>query len=672
MISEHSKSADQGKTDFRTDEQTGFGCDQRNNHKDEDTVAGRYYIRNRGKTLGPLTVDKLQAMAKRGRFGRHFEVSTDGRRWAHADEFPELFPEGGGGGGGGGGDDGFDDDPVDDGGAIDPYAPLVDDAPAAGRRRRPSEGSASRRASRRTASESDGGERRRERPGRERPGRESAAERPGRRRPAEDDAPPPRKRPVEADEAAPARPMKKKKRPNVFEEAEGRPPEKKKRGGLLGFLFGSGGGDSDYKDQPHLRKLTHIHRTMKDLGFSLDKLILVGSGGEKISVAEHDGSGDGPHLLGLLTLIGFQSRTSDMHFEPTPDGVDIRMRIDGTLTHLVRIPHENVKRLYGIIKVLCQTKMGASQEVLEGSYSTVAPGRRSDYRVSFTPSVHGQKLAIRVLDADSAPKKLNQLGAPARYVATINAVMQQNAGMVLMCGPTGSGKTTTLYSMLRSVDFKTRNVMTLEDPVEYQIDGITQINIDAEHGKGFGEMLPALLRQDPDVLLIGEIRDGISAKIAMQATMTGHLVLSTLHAQDTLATVHRLLDLNADPNMVASALDLVMSQRLLRTLCDDCKRRRRPDDQDKRRLGGALRDAIYDPQGCTKCLGTGYIGRRAIFELLDVKKQIGDAIHSKHTIPELRAVVRGTEFASLRQNGYSLVAQGVTTFDEVDRVIGVE
>lgn len=598
-------------------------------------------------------------MAKRGRFGRHFEVSKDGRRWAQAEDFPELFPEGG--------DEeeieDFDDDePLEQEDDLD--APLVDDRPprkkkAAAASRRSATGRAGRRSTRSRTTEESG----------ERPRRRKS-------RPT-DDEPRKKKRPVDPDDvppeviepsATPARKKKKTKRSDVFKTSHKSKPAKKP--GLLGRIFG--GEKTRVEAKPHLQKLIHIHDTLRSLGYSLDRLKFVGSGGEKIPVAEHIGSGDGPHLLGLLTLIGFQSRTTDLHFEPADEHVDVRMRIDGTLVPLVKIPKDECKRLYGIIKVLCESKMGAHQEVQEGNYASVAGSHRSDYRVSFTPSVHGQKLAIRVLDANNSPQTLKQLGAPPKFVRTINDVMTQNAGMVLMCGPTGSGKTTTLYSMLRSVDFQSRNVMTLEDPVEYQIDGITQINIDSEHGKGFGDMLPALLRQDPDVLLIGEIRDAISAKIAMQATMTGHLVLSTVHAPDTLATLHRLLDLNADPNMVASALDLIMSQRLLRTLCLECRSRRRPDKDDKRRLGKYLKDRIYEPAGCRKCLGTGYTGRRAIFELLDVKKQIGDSIHENPNVVALRKKVRGTDFQTLRENGYSLVGQGVTTFDEVDRVIGVE
>jgi type II secretory ATPase GspE/PulE/Tfp pilus assembly ATPase PilB-like protein len=607
-------------------------------------------------------------MAKRGRFGRHYEVSKDGKRWSRADEFPELFPDDGGAN-----DDDFDDDGDGDyDQEIDINAPLVDDGPKPRSRAKGARTSRARRGKSRDETSAPPSSRR------SRPTRESSqsdGKESGRRSSKNTDDAPRRKRQDQNDDPGGGKEVAKKKKknksgPGVFEDVVAKKPKKKKRGGVMGFLFGSG--ETSAEQEPHLQKLLHVHDTLRDLGFSVDKLVLIGSGGEQISVSEHIGTGDGPHLLGLLTIVAFQSKTTDLHLEPTAEGVDVRMRIDGTLVHLVEIPKSAINRLYGIVKVLCETKMGASQEVLEGSYSVVGPKRRSDYRVSFTPSVHGQKLAIRVLDADNAPQTMRQLGAPGRMIKTVNAVMKQNAGMVLMCGPTGSGKTTTLYSMLRSVDFKSRNVMTLEDPVEYQIDGITQMNIDSEHGKRFSDMLPALLRQDPDVLLIGEIRDKESAKIAMQATMTGHLVLSTVHAPDTLATLHRLLDLNADPNMVAAALDLIMSQRLLRKLCQECRARRRPNDDDKRRLGDSFRDAIYEPRGCKKCLGTGYSGRRAIFELLDVRKQVGDAIHGNPTIVDLRKSVKGKGFQSLRVNGHSLVAQGVTTFQEVDRVIGVE
>lgn len=448
------------------------------------------------------------------------------------------------------------------------------------------------------------------------------------------------------------------------------PAPKKKR--FFGLFGGKKDDEVSYDLEPHMQRLADLTKVLRPESYQLDDIILVGSGREELRVSAHVGSGDGVDIIGRLIMLGFQSRSTDLHFEPGSAGADVRMRIDGALVELASLPAAAMKRAYGVVKVLCECDLGSRREVQEGSFSVVAPGKRSDYRVSFTPSVHGQKLAIRVLDLDNSPQSLRQLGAPKNMIRTLRGVMKQNAGMVLMCGPTGSGKTTTLYSLIRSIDVHTRNVMTLEDPVEYQIEGVTQIPIESDHGKGFAEMLPAMLRQDPDVLLIGEIRDGISAKIAMQAVMTGHLVLSTVHAPDTLATVYRLLDLNADANMVASALDLILSQRLIRVLCDECKIRRKPTAQEAQSLGRHARDAVYDPGSCRRCLGTGFSGRRAIFELLNVREQLGDAVFQAKTLDQLRRAVDRNTFVTLRQNGHQLVAGGVTSFDEINRVIGIQ
>lgn len=653
-------------------------------------MAGRYYIRIRGKRVGPMTVDRLQAMARRGRFGRHFEVSQDGRSWGPAGDYPELFPDEGGGAddaAAGGGFDNFGELPPE---SFDPYdaPPPAAPPPQKGRKRRSGR------------NRSGGGVPESMPLAPDEPHSSDAAPRRRRSRPASEPAaggndnfdlpdvgdvdstvpqadPPPRRRrrQKEEDNAAPsqaynaatsnrpaaAAPQAPQKRPKK----KPQPPKKK---GFFGSLFGGGGQKAREHREPHLEKLYRVSERLPPVSFGLDKLILLGSGGDEIRVS---GRSEGIEVLGLMTLIAIQSRSTDMHVEPTASGADVRMRIDGGLVKLVTLPKEATNKIGGVVKVLCQTKMGAKQEVQEGNYSVLAPGRRADYRVSFTPSVHGQKLAIRVLDLGNAPKSVADLGAPPRYSQTLQRVMQQNAGMVLMCGPTGSGKTTTLYTLLRSVDLKTRNVMTLEDPVEYQVEGITQIPIDSEHGKGFSEMLPALMRQDPDVLLIGEIRDGESAKIAMQATMTGHLVLSTVHANDTLSTLYRLLDLNADSNMIGSALDLIMSQRLVKVLCEQCRSRRRPTPDEVKLLGRFGRDAIFEPNGCEHCLGTGFLGRRAIFELLDVKNQIGDLIYKGPSLADLRRHVAQHNFASLRSNGIQLVAAGVTSFSEVNRVIGV-
>ncbi|MFK7820031.1 MAG: ATPase, T2SS/T4P/T4SS family, partial [Planctomycetaceae bacterium] len=604
-------------------------------------MASRYYIRFRGRKLGPLTVDRLHSLAKRGRFARHYEVSTDGKRWSSAAEYPELFPDSAAEEEGlddefGGMDDEMPEDPWDDdpgeprkkkrrgggGGSrrrssggqsfSPPPPPPIDDEPIDGpappkkrtttkrttirervplaqdddldapiveeiiEEEAPSTGGSKRprrikRVRRRGGSSSDDDEEIIEEVGGGGGGRTVVAggapanvnvnvtvEQPTRREPSPIPTGGGRPAPSLFDVAS-AKSAQLHDASDEGEEDEETPKKKRRFFGLFG-----GKEDETASLDPYLKKMYDLTEVLGgQLKFTLEDVILIGSGGEEIHVREHMRTGDGADILGLLTMLAFQSKSSDIHFEPCPDGADVRMRIDGALVQLVRLPRGATNKTYGVCKVLCEADLGSRREIQEGNYSVLAPGRRVDYRVSFTPSVHGQKLAIRVLDLMNSPQSLKQLGAPPRLLRTLRSVMAQNAGMVLMCGPTGSGKTTTLYSLIRSIDVKTRNVMTLEDPVEYQIDGVTQMSIDSDHNKGFKEMLPAMLRQDPDVLLIGEIRDAISAQISMQATMTGHLVLSTLHAPDTLSTLYRLLDLNADPNMVGAALDIILSQRLV-------------------------------------------------------------------------------------------------------------
>ena len=422
----------------------------------------------------------------------------------------------------------------------------------------------------------------------------------------------------------------------------------------------------------HLRELKERSSRLPQQSFGLDQIMLIGSRGQELPVVGHADSGDGIQTLGLLVMIAYQTRSTDIHFEPKEENFEARMRVDGMLVPIVQIPKDVGSRVAGVIKVLCAIDFAGQLGIQEGSFSATAPGRRTDFRISFTPSVHGQKLAIRILDVANSPQSLQSLGAPKSLISRLQHVMEQNAGMILVCGPTGSGKSTTLYSLIRSIDCKSRNVMTIEDPVEYRIEGVTQSSVDAGRGKNFSDMLRALLRQDPDVLLLGEIRDAESARISMQATMTGHLVLSTVHAQDTINTVFRLLDLGADPNLVASSLNMVLAQRLVRVLCTRCRKRRTPSSDERRRMGELARDFIYEATGCAHCLGTGYFGRRALFELLETNERLKDVMLKKPTLLALKAAARTPEFVTLRADGFRLIAQGVTTTSEVDRVIGLE
>jgi len=308
----------------------------------------------------------------------------------------------------------------------------------------------------------------------------------------------------------------------------------------------------------------------------------------------------------------------------------------------------------------------------EGHYSAVFPDRRVEYRVSFTPSVHGQKLVIRVLDQRGSPGAITELGLLNYMEDRVRKVCEQDSGLILTCGPTGSGKTTTLYNCIRSIDRQTRNVITIEDPVEYQIDNVTQIPIDEHKGNTFGTLLRSVLRQDPDVILVGEIRDEETARTAMQAAMTGHLVFSSVHAKESITAVFRLLDLKVEPYLVANSLNLVLAQRLVRLLCPTCKTTIPVPPGVSTRLGRHLqgKTVTYAPMGCVRCLRTGYSGRRALFELLDFNDELRDIVLTTPSISGMKRIIEQGLFTTLQQFGWRLVADGMTSLEEVDRVAG--
>jgi type II secretory ATPase GspE/PulE/Tfp pilus assembly ATPase PilB-like protein len=378
------------------------------------------------------------------------------------------------------------------------------------------------------------------------------------------------------------------------------------------------------------------------------------------------------NLFRLLLLAAFASRASDMHFEPGNSTLLIRLRVDGSMVSLVEIPMALGLRLYGLIKVLSDIDIAKRATVQEGHFRTQLPDRPVDFRVSFTPVIHGQKLVIRVLDSESAPQHLNDLRLPDWMLSHIQKVSSQSSGMILVCGPTGSGKTTTLYAALRDVDVQRRNVITIEDPVEYQLKGVTQIPINQKQGNTFHSMLRSVLRQDPDVILLGEIRDRETAETGMQAAMTGHLVLSTIHARDTVGTIFRVLDLGAEPYLVGSALNLILAQRLIRLLCDNCKAGRKPTPKQMHQMGsfGKNIDQIYYPVGCPRCFDQGYAGRQGLYELLTMTDDLRDAILKSATMGAINDALSRVLFTSLEQSGYRLIAEGITSPEELDRVVG--
>lgn len=408
--------------------------------------------------------------------------------------------------------------------------------------------------------------------------------------------------------------------------------------------------------------------------FTANDIELINKRGEVVHQA-FTGGGELPAesvtLLRLVLLCCFRTRASDIHIEPKGDTYACRIRVDGSMVTVATLKKDLGVRFLSLIKILCDIDIAVRNAVQEGSFVSRVPDRKVDYRVSMTPSIFGQKLVIRCLDSANAPRYLWDLNLPDMMFRGIEKAIKRDAGMLLVCGPTGSGKTSTLYSVLRSIDASERNVVTIEDPVEIQIPGVTQMPVNEATGTTFASLLRSTLRQDPDVILVGEIRDAETAKTAMQAAMTGHLVFSTVHSRDTVGSVFRLLDLGIEPFLVASGLNLLMAQRLIRTLCPFCKQSAQPSDDQLRDMGDGFENIreIFRAQGCIKCLGTGYAGRRGVFELLVVDELVRAAI-GKNNQGDILSALAANKFMSLKNHGFTLVAEGVTTFDEVDRVVG--
>ncbi|MFO0832905.1 MAG: ATPase, T2SS/T4P/T4SS family [Phycisphaerales bacterium] len=385
------------------------------------------------------------------------------------------------------------------------------------------------------------------------------------------------------------------------------------------------------------------------------------------------GTSDGPNAVRSLLQLASKSRATDIHFEPRNEFCNIRMRVDGEMAPIVELPKRVGELAYGVVKSACQMHVAGRDAVQDGHFSILFPDRRVEYRISFTPSMHGQKLVVRVLDQRGSPTSLKELGLAGYMEDRIFAICEQDSGMVLTCGPTGSGKTTTLYNIIRGIDRQSRNVITIEDPVEYQLSGVTQIPIDEQRGNTFGSLLRSVLRQDPDVILVGEVRDEETARTAMQAAITGHLVLSSVHAKESVTAVFRLLDLKVEPYLVANSLNLVLAQRLVRVLCDTCKRPVNVSPGQASKIGKWLggKSQIYAATGCGRCLRTGYRGRRALFELMDFNDDLRDIVLNRPTIAGMKKVIEQGLFTTLQQSGWKLVADGTTTMDEVDRVASI-
>jgi general secretion pathway protein E len=365
-----------------------------------------------------------------------------------------------------------------------------------------------------------------------------------------------------------------------------------------------------------------------------------------------------------------RDRSSDIHFEPYEKELAVRNRVDGILYTMVTAPRKWHAPAVSRVKVMAGLDIAERRLPQDGRIRIRMGGKEIDIRVSTVPTSFGERAVLRLLDRANVVMGLSDLGLSARELSLFERFLSRSSGIVLVTGPTGSGKTTTLYAALRRLDSGTKNIITIEDPVEYQIRGIGQIQVNPKIHLTFANGLRSILRQDPDIIMVGEIRDPETAEIAIQASLTGHLVLSTLHTNDAASAVTRLVDMGIEPFLVASSLSAVVAQRLVRRLCPACKAAYTPTPEEARGIGlqSPPSAPFYRPEGCEKCLHTGYSGRIALFEILPADETVRTAILTRSDADGIRALAVSRGMRTLLAAGAEKVQAGVTSAEEVLRV----
>ena len=367
-----------------------------------------------------------------------------------------------------------------------------------------------------------------------------------------------------------------------------------------------------------------------------------------------------------------RDRASDVHIEPSQDVVRVRFRIDGALKEVLMLPASMGLGLVSRIKIMAGMNIVERRRPQDGQLTTEIDGMSTDVRVATASTIWGEKCVMRILDRNRSVLRLGDLGMPADTHATFSRLTRAPFGMVLCAGPTGSGKTTTLYATLSEVSDPSRNVMTIEDPVEFIFPSINQIQTNEQAGLTFATGLKAILRQDPDVILVGEIRDVETARIAVQSALTGHFVLSSLHATDSVSALHRFLDMGIESFLIASSVIAIVGQRLVRRVCPSCKTRYSPTEEELtfyEESGGEPKSAFYHGTGCNFCGNTGYQDRIGVYELLQMTPEIKRLIVGWATQDELRRLAQKQGMRTLREEAINLVTQDVTTISEVVRSI---
>lgn len=381
---------------------------------------------------------------------------------------------------------------------------------------------------------------------------------------------------------------------------------------------------------------------------------------------------DGRRLVEEILEEAVASRATDVHLELSPEGMRCRFRIDGILHDRASFNPEEGNRIVVAAKAMARMDVAKKLVPQDGSFGGRFGSKECDVRVSSSPGVHGEKLVLRILDREVGLMTLEELGFAPDILPRFGELLSRPHGMILDAGPTGSGKTTTLYASIRRLDVTSLNVVTVEDPVEYRLEGVTQIQVNERAGVTFASALRSVLRQDPDVIMVGEIRDPETAALAVQAAQTGHLVLSTVHSNDAVGVIPRLRALGVGCSSLAATLSGVVAQRLVRVLCEECKEPRPLSARDIQALGLAgqpVPEAVYAPKGCPACAETGYRGRTGVFELLVVDDGFARLLAAGVREGELRRYVRQRGMKTLREAALEKLFDGVTSVEEVLRVL---
>lgn len=422
-------------------------------------------------------------------------------------------------------------------------------------------------------------------------------------------------------------------------------------------------------EQAYQRNASETQQLMEDIGNEVDLFSIA----EELPGTEDllESEDDAPiiKLINATLSEAIKEGASDIHIETFEKQLVIRFRVDGVLREVLSPNRKLASLLVSRIKVMAQLDIAEKRIPQDGRISLRIAGRAIDVRVSTMPSSYGERVVMRLLDKNNARLNLSDLGMAAANEKHFAGLLRKPHGIILVTGPTGSGKSTTLYAGLTDINTKDRNILTVEDPVEYELQGIGQTQVNTKVDMTFARGLRAILRQDPDVVMIGEIRDLETAEIAVQASLTGHLVISTLHTNTAAGAITRMEDMGIEPFLLSSSLLAVLAQRLVRTLCNDCKVEYFPDATEKEMLGWDADDSrfIYHPKGCEKCNHSGYRGRVGIHELLIVDEQVREQIHNGQGEQAIEKYVR-QNIPSIRDDGFAKVVAGITTLEEVLRV----